>query len=76
MQLPSSNNQNQNSESSAELREEVEQLSNIASGIAINSEMEAKVQSLLAQIKASLGEQKLSIEMQRELARLLTLVST
>lgn len=72
MQLPSS----ENSESSAQLEEEVEQLSNIASDIAIDSEMQAKIQSLLAQIKVSLQQQQLSIEMQRELARLLSLIST
>lgn len=72
MQLPSS----ENSESSAQLQEEVEQLSDIASDIAIDSEMQAKIQSLLAQIKVSLQQQQLSIEMQRELARLLSLIST
>ncbi|MCJ8279524.1 MAG: hypothetical protein MJK14_06225 [Rivularia sp. ALOHA_DT_140] len=76
MQLPSSNNQNENSESSAELREEVEQLSNIASEIAIESNVQVKIQTLLGQIKTSLQQQKLSIEMQRELAKLLSLIST
>ena len=71
MQLPSS----ENSESSAQLQEEVEQLSNIASNIAIDSEMQAKIQSLLATIITSLQQQQLSIEMQRELARLLSLIS-
>ena len=71
MQLPSS----ENSESSAQLQEEVEQLSNIASNIAIDSEMQAKIQSLLATIKTSLQQQQLSIEMQRELARLLSLIT-
>ncbi|BAY82433.1 hypothetical protein NIES267_19130 [Calothrix parasitica NIES-267] len=75
MQLPSSENPNTNNEPAAELRQEVEQLSDIASNIAIDSEMEAKIQSLLAQIKKSLREQQLSIEMQRELARLLSLMS-
>ncbi len=75
MQLPSSNRAS-NSESSTELREEVDNLSNIASNIAIDSEMQAKIQSLLAQIKTSLQQQQLSIEIQRELARLLTLIST
>ncbi|MEM6752158.1 MAG: hypothetical protein AAF630_04110 [Cyanobacteria bacterium P01_C01_bin.38] len=70
MQLPSSEG-----ESSTELQQEVEQLSNIASDIAIDSEMQAKIQSLLAQIKTSLQQQQLSIEMQRELARLLSLIS-
>jgi hypothetical protein len=72
MQLPSS----ENSKSSDELQQEVEQLSDIASNIAIDSEMQAKIQSLLAQIKTSLQQQQLSIEMQRELARLLSLIST
>ena len=76
MQLPSSENQWENNESSAELREEVENLSHIASNIAIDSEMQAKIQGLLAQIKTSLQQQQLSIEIQRELARLLTLIST
>ena len=76
MQLPSSENQGENNQSSAELHAEVEQLSNIASNIAIDSEMQAKIQSLLAQIKTSLQQQQLSIEMQRELARLLSLIST
>ncbi|MGB3757555.1 MAG: hypothetical protein WBA07_14445, partial [Rivularia sp. (in: cyanobacteria)] len=70
MLLPSS----ENHESSAELREEVENLSNIASNI--DSEMQAKIRGLLAQIKTSLQQQQLSIEIQRELARLLTLIST
>lgn len=72
MQLPSS----ENSKSSDELQQEVKQLSDIASNIAIDSEMQAKIQSLLAQIKVSLQQQQLSIEMQRELARLLSLIST
>lgn len=71
MQLPSS----ENSKSSDELQQEVEQLSDIASNIAIDSEMQAKIQTLLAQIKTSLQQQQLSIEMQRELARLLSLIS-
>ncbi|MEM6401519.1 MAG: hypothetical protein AAF757_15000 [Cyanobacteria bacterium P01_D01_bin.116] len=75
MQLPSSENPDTSNQSSDQLREEVEQLSNIASDIAIDSEMQAKIQSLLAQIKTSLQEQQLSIEMQRELARLLSLIS-
>jgi len=75
MQLPSSENPNTNNESTAELRQEVEQLSDIASNIAIDSEIQTKIQSLLAQIKKSLREQKLSIEMQRELARLLSLMA-
>ncbi|MGB3639255.1 MAG: hypothetical protein WBA39_17015 [Rivularia sp. (in: cyanobacteria)] len=76
MQLPSSENQEENNQSSAKLHAEVEQLSNIASNIVIDSEMQAKIQSLLAQIKTSLQQQQLSIEIQRELARLLTLIST
>ncbi|WP_414623567.1 hypothetical protein [Calothrix sp. CCY 0018] len=76
MQLPSSKNQGENNQSSAELHAEVETLSNIASNIAIDSEMQAKIQSLLAQIKTSLQQQQLSIEIQRELARLLSLIST
>ena len=76
MLLPSSENQWENNESSTELREEVENLSHIASNIAIDSEMQAKIQGLLAQIKKSLQQQQLSIEMQRELARLLSLIST
>ena len=75
MQLPSSENPNTSNESSAELRQEVEQLSDIASNIAIDSEIQTKIQSLLSQIKTSLQEQQLSIEMQRELARLLSLMS-
>ena len=75
MQLPSSENPNTSNESSAELRQEVEQLSDIASNIAIDSEIQTKIQSLLTQIKTSLQEQQLSIEMQRELARLLSLMS-
>ena len=75
MQLPSSENPNPSNESSAELRQEVEQLSEIASNIAIDSEIQTKIQSLLTQIKTSLQEQQLSIEMQRELARLLSLMS-
>ena len=76
MQLPSSNNEHENNEPSAELQEEVEELSNIAKNPALDSEMQAKVQSLLAQIKTSLQQQQLSIEMQRELAKLLSLIST
>ncbi len=76
MQLPSSENQGENGKSSAELREEVEQLSDIASNIAIDSEIQAKIQNLLAQIKTSLQQQQLSIKMQRELAKLLSLIST
>jgi len=75
-QLPSSENRPSNSEPSAELQQEVKQLSDIASDIAIDSEIQTKIQSLLAQIKISLREQQLSIEMQRELARLLSLMST
>ncbi len=75
MQLPSSNRAS-NSESSTELNAEVENLSDIASDIAIDNEMQAKMQNLLAQIKTSLQQQQLSIEMQRELARLLSLMST
>ncbi|AFY55672.1 hypothetical protein Riv7116_3201 [Rivularia sp. PCC 7116] len=70
MQLPSSNNQ-----PTSELDAEVENLSNIASNIAIDSEMQAKIQNLLVQIKTSLRQQKLTIEMQRELAKLLSLMS-
>jgi hypothetical protein len=76
MQLPSSENQEENNQSSADLQEEVKQFSSIASDIAIDSEIQAKIQSLLAQIKVSLQQQQLSIEMQRELARLLSLIST
>ncbi|MDY6896721.1 MAG: hypothetical protein SWZ49_01390 [Cyanobacteriota bacterium] len=76
MQLPSSNNRDERSESSTQLRQEVEQLSDTASEIAVNSEMQARIQNLLAQIKTYLQKQDLSIEMQRELARLLSLMST
>ena len=74
-QLPS-NSKQENSESSSELKAEVEQLSDIASNLAIDSEIQAKIQSLLAHIKTSLQQQQLSTEMQRELARLLSLIST
>lgn len=76
MQLPSSNSQDERNESSAELRQEVEQLSDIASEIAVNSQMQARIQNLLAQVKIYLQQQELTVEMQRELARLLSLMST
>lgn len=75
MQLPSSENPNTNKESSTELQEEVQQLSDIADNSAFDSEMQAKIQNLLAQIKLCLQQQELSVEMQRELARLLSLMS-
>ncbi|MEM9925747.1 MAG: hypothetical protein AAF915_18695 [Cyanobacteria bacterium P01_D01_bin.50] len=65
-QLPSENH---------ELQVEVEQLSNIAENAEIDSEMQARIQSLLENIKTSLQQQQLSIEMQRELAKLLSLIS-
>ncbi|MBV6624413.1 MAG: hypothetical protein KI793_15990 [Rivularia sp. (in: Bacteria)] len=76
MQVPSSKNQQEDNQPAPELHAEVENLSNIASNIAIDSEMQAKIQNLLAQIKKSLRQKKLSIEMQRELAKLLSLMST
>lgn len=75
MQLPSSENPNTEKESSTELQQEVQQLSNIADNSAFDSEMQAKIQNLLAQIKLYLQQQELSVEMQRELARLLSLMS-
>jgi hypothetical protein len=74
-QISSSQNQQQNNQSSGDLRAEVEQLSHVAENPAFNSKMQGKIQSLLAQIKTSLQQQQLSIEMQRELARLLSLMS-
>ena len=56
MQLPSSNSQDERNESSAELRQEVEQLSDIASEIAVNSQMQARIQNLLAQVKIYLQQ--------------------
>ena len=76
MKQSPSENQQENRQPSTELEAEVEQLSNIASNLAIDSEMQAKIQSLLAHIKISLQQQQLSIEMQRELARLISLIST
>lgn len=75
-QVPSSENQQENNQSSTELQAEVEQLSNFANNPEFDSEMQAKIQSLLAQIKVSLQQQQLSIEVQRELARLLSLIPT
>ena len=74
-QIPLSTDRHENGQSSAELRAEVEQLSNIATK-AIDSETQVKIQNLLILIKKSLQQQQLSIEMQRELARLLSLIST
>ncbi|MEA5596902.1 hypothetical protein [Rivularia sp. UHCC 0363] len=74
-QIPLSTDRQENGQSSTELRAEVEQLSNIATK-AIDSETQVKIQNLLVLIKKSLQQQQLSIEMQRELARLLSLIST
>lgn len=75
-ELPSSENQPENSQSSPELQGEFEQLLNIANDSVFDRETMSKIQDLLVKIKRSLQEQKLSIEMQRELARLLSLILT
>ncbi|KST63618.1 hypothetical protein [Mastigocoleus testarum] len=68
-------NEQQNDELSCDLQAKVEQVSNIAENETIDSKTQEKIQSLLIQIKTGLQQQELNIEMQRELARLLSLMS-
>ncbi|MEO0968380.1 MAG: hypothetical protein AAFX80_08575 [Cyanobacteria bacterium J06639_18] len=75
MEQPFSTNQHENTQNSSDLQVGVDQLSEITEDKAIDTKTQEKIQRLLAQIKTNLQQQQLSVEVQRELARLLSLIS-